>query len=49
MGDRYVSLLPATRASKTGRTEEEPMHEDFRQIHNVNNPPEKEVSKHGKP
>jgi hypothetical protein len=49
MGDGYTSPLPATRVSKTGRTEEEPMHEDFGQIHNVNNPPEKKVGKHGKP
>jgi hypothetical protein len=34
---------------KTGRTEEEPMHEDFVQIHNINNPPEKQVVNHGKP
>jgi hypothetical protein len=38
-----------TSYEKTGRTEEELMHEDFGQIHDVNNPPEKEVGKHGKP
>jgi hypothetical protein len=34
---------------KTGQTEEEPMHEDFVQIHDINNPPEKQVVNHGKP
>jgi hypothetical protein len=28
---------------KTGQTEEEPMHEDFGQIHDLKNPQEKEV------
>jgi hypothetical protein len=34
---------------KTGRTEEEPMHGNFMQIQDVNNPPEKEVGQRGKP
>jgi hypothetical protein len=34
---------------KTGRTEEELRHEDFVQIHDGHNPPEKEVGQHGKP
>jgi hypothetical protein len=38
-----------TRRRADSRTEEELMHEDFGQIHDVNNTPEKEVGKHGKP
>jgi hypothetical protein len=34
---------------KTGQTEEEPTQEDFMQIGDINNPPEKQVVYHGKP